>query len=96
MGLLRQIRPQILYASYFSRDPVGAKGYLLGKYDLHDCSGDPRETSAASRVAASGPVKTSKRLVHNSLLFRPHPLKLLAPGRHLTQIGRGISQVCPP
>jgi len=61
MGVLRQIAPQILYASYFSRDPVGAKGCLLGKYDLHDCPGDPRETSAASRAAADGPVKTSTR-----------------------------------
>ena len=61
MGVLRQIPPQILCASYFSRDPVGAKRYLLGKYDLHDCPGDPRETSAASRVAADGPAKTSKR-----------------------------------
>jgi hypothetical protein len=44
-------------------------------------------------------VKTSKHLsvlIHSSVLFRPHPLKLLARERHLTQIGRGISQVCPP
>jgi hypothetical protein len=42
MGVLPQVPPQILCASYFSRDPVGATGYLLGKYDLHDCPGDPR------------------------------------------------------
>jgi hypothetical protein len=49
MDVLRQIPPQILYASYFSRDPVGAKGYLLGKYDLHDCPGDPGDDRRFSR-----------------------------------------------
>ena len=26
----------------FYRDPFGAQEYLLGKYDLHDCLGDPK------------------------------------------------------
>ena len=26
----------------FYRDPFGAQEYLLGKYDLHDCPGDPK------------------------------------------------------
>jgi hypothetical protein len=26
----------------FYRDPFGSQEYLLGKYDLHDCPGDPK------------------------------------------------------
>jgi hypothetical protein len=32
--------------STFSRDPLGAEWYLLSKFDLHGCTGDPERRAS--------------------------------------------------